>query len=149
MSGTTWQAFHASHFDDASWRAWFAGHLAYGHVPTIPLASQGRLEQEDAWTQLAPGEHEADWQRRHGVQYLTPGSARIFDASRRFREERRRADEAHAHGEAHIHGEAHAQDAHTRSAPEQRSSDTPCPEDLAALRARALGALSKGRRTAA
>ena len=136
MSSSAWQAFHASHFDDAARRAWFAGHLAYGHAPLIPSAPLGRLEQEDAWTQLAPGEHDVDWQRRHGVQYLTPGSARIFDASRRFREGRWRADEARAKDEAR-----------TSQAPERRSPDPPCPEELAALRARALEAMSK-RRTA-
>lgn len=45
-------------------------------------------EREDAWTTLAYDEDEAAWQRRHRVQYLTPGAARIFDTSRRFREAR-------------------------------------------------------------
>ncbi|WFD19849.1 hypothetical protein MCAP1_002089 [Malassezia caprae] len=148
MTTPAWQAFHASHFEDADRRAWFAAHLAHGYVPAIPPAPQGRLEQEDAWTQLAPGEHEADWQQRHGVQYLTPGSARIFDASRRFREERSRAEDAHAEG-AHVDDgqaqDARAQEAHAHSATGRSSPDTPNTQDLAALRARALEALSRGR----
>lgn len=135
-----WQAFHVRHFDDAARRAWFTEALAFGHVPTFQLALQDRTAQEDAWTQLAWGEDEAGWQRRHRVQYLTPGAARMFDASRRFREARALADEA-------------SPQASDREIPTDALPDTPCSEtsaeDLAALRARALEAMSKGRATGA
>lgn len=133
MTSPAWHAFHADHFDDAARRAWFAAHLAHNQVPTIPSAPLERTAQEDAWTQLAPGEDEVDWQRRYGVQYLTPGSARIFDASRRFREERARMEETRA------------QPTSSDEAPPCPAHDTPGSEELAALRARALEAKWKGR----
>lgn len=87
MYSTTWRAFHAAHFEDPARRAWFAEHIARqppAHTPP-PVTLQ---EREDRWTTLAYDEDEAAWQKRHHVQYLTPGAARIFDTSRRFREAR-------------------------------------------------------------
>lgn len=83
-------AFHASHFLDPARRAWFTEKIAQHDAldMTVPTNNISRQEQEDAWTYLAPGEDEASWQARHGVQYLTPGAVRMFDTSRRFREQR-------------------------------------------------------------
>lgn len=84
------EAFHTSHFLDPARRAWFTEKIAQHDVldMTVPTNNISRQDQEDAWTYLAPGEDEASWQARHGVQYLTPGAARMFDTSRRFREQR-------------------------------------------------------------
>lgn len=77
-------SFHASHFADPAKRAWCASHLA----PAASAPGATREEKEDAWTALLPGETEAAWQARHGLKHLTPGAARMFDQSRRFREQR-------------------------------------------------------------
>ena len=89
MYPAAWRAFHAAHFEDPTRRAWFAEHIAR-QPPLYTPPPVTLQEREDAWTTLAHGEDEAAWQRRHHVQYLTPGAARIFDSSRRFREARSR-----------------------------------------------------------
>lgn len=90
-----WQEFHSRHFSDAQ-RASFSRH-AHTREPTqnsrLVLASDGTVADsietlEDRWTELAPGETEEEWQAKHGFEFLTPGAARVFDASRRFREHR-------------------------------------------------------------
>ena len=105
-----WAAFHAAHFEDAARRAWFAAHL-------VPRDVHTREELEDAYTACAPGESDASWQARYGLVHLTPGAARVFDRSRRFRAARAAADDA-------------------VRAPRVRAD-----EDLAALRAHALRGL--------
>lgn len=106
-----WAAFHAAHFADGGRRAWFAAHL----VPP----RRTRAELEDAYTACAPGESDAQWQARYGFVHLTPGAARVFDRSRRFRAARAAED-----------------------APRARDAD------LAALRAQALRGL-RGKRVRA
>lgn len=80
-------AFHASHFEDPARRAWFAAHM----MP-VPPSAHTREELEDTWTTPAYGETDAQWQARHGLAHLTPGAARMFDQSRRFRAQRAAAD---------------------------------------------------------
>ena len=84
--------FHAIHFEDPARNAWFSEQIAQYRTPAVPMhfdPTPVPLEdREDAWTSLQDGEDDAAWQARHGVHYLTPGAARIFDRSRRFREQR-------------------------------------------------------------
>lgn len=106
-------AFHAAHFGDPSRRAWFASQLD----PTRHMTAT-REELEDAWTTPAYGESDAQWQARHGLQHLTPGAARLFDHSRRFRAQR-------------------------SASPSGTHPAAEAPPDLASLRTRALAALHK------
>ena len=89
-----WDDFHASHFRDSARRAWFNVQLRGDSAVKESLPdSHGPLTREsmeDSWTALVPGETEAQWRARHGLQYLTPEAAKIFDSSRRFRETRLR-----------------------------------------------------------
>ncbi|WFD30734.1 hypothetical protein MSPP1_001758 [Malassezia sp. CBS 17886] len=139
--------FHAAHFGDEGKRAWFAARLR--GAPLAPAADSGdkgadakgtprtREEWEDAWTTLAPAEDDAAWQARHGVQYLTPGAARLFDASRRFRETRAHDGEAPPqHGDAGL-----------RSGAQHSALPAPAHGGLADLRSRALAAMHRGRGT--
>lgn len=138
-----WADFYATHFADASRRAWFAEQLgvAPSNEGTGRAPPPSVEELEDRWTRLAPGESESDWQARHGVQYLTSGAARIFDTSRRFREQRARAEQSEESGDSRsLSSEtgAPASDADSAvpDAPERHA-------DLEALRTRALGAMRR------
>lgn len=92
-----WQEFHSRHFSDTQ-RAWFSRNAHTKEpiqssrlVPAPEDTVAGSIETlEDRWTELAPGETEEEWQARYGYEFLTPGAARVFDASRRFRERRDR-----------------------------------------------------------
>jgi hypothetical protein len=92
-----WQEFHSRHFSDRR-RAWFS---QLAHTKELTPSSRfvsapndtvtDSIEAlEDRWTELAPGETEEEWQAKYGFEFLTPGAARVFDTSRRFRERRDR-----------------------------------------------------------
>ena len=94
-----WAEFHESHFRDSARRAWFDAQLKSDTAGAKPVltASHGRMTREnieDSWTALASGETAAQWQARHGLQYLTAEAAKIFDSSRRFREARQQEEAA-------------------------------------------------------
>ena len=141
-----WADFYATHFADASRRAGFAEQL--GMPPSAEGAGRSpppSLEElEDRWTRLAPGESESDWQARHGVQYLTPGAARVFDASRRFRERRARSEQGEESGNhPTLSSEPGAPASDAGSAmPDAAHAPERC-ADLEALRTRALGAMRR------
>lgn len=116
-----WHEFHARHFGDEQ-RAWFTSYSntspGMDQAQRQPQAlsegrSTSREQLEDRWTDLEPGETEIEWQERHGLEYLTPGAARVFDISRRFREQRNREEQEELESNNNV----------------SRSTVSPCPSD--------------------